>query len=216
MGDRTSKLWTIGQLIGKKIDTTEDVREHLAYLPYSLIFGDLRNLDRLDAIIDYLKANPSPPQQHYNQGRQLGRIEMLQQMGLWVIVERCARYHASTDAIIGYESYLVEAHTEETTAVERLTCYRVDDNSDRETVLLEPYWNVWTQLHEFAPVEKRATLSSKSLAEGYAHAWATNYFAIWICTADKEVCDMANPFYIKVAPNPTPNPHLNDPDDTPF
>ena len=317
MGERTSRLNDISQLTGQRIDVVEDIRAKLPYLPTELT-QNLRTIKGLDAVIDYLRANPQKgltavAEQQLNNGlwiddrygsrqyqsfffssdrkeierryndeykmlsdrlgrvtekadtdepdiwlratirngvdgftlwvaedvlerfrkleadpspelgdagsndwQRVGRIRALQEMGLWVIAQRCCLYHASTDAIAGYEHFLVEAHTNEATANERLVFWQVDDDPDIQTILLEPHWKVWGQLSEFSPVERIATFVSKQLAEGYARAWADNYHALWICTADKPSPDLSNPYYLKTAPAPAPNPHHNDPDDTPF
>lgn len=215
MGDRNSKLWTIGQLTGKKIETTEDIREQLPNLPYNLLCGDLRSLDKLEAIIQHLQT-PAPAVQGFNDYKRIGRIKSLQQMGLWVIVQRCPIYHSSTDAIVGVEHYLVEAHTDERTATEQLQCYQVEDDPDRETILMEPYRVVWGQRQEFSSVEPLGTFESKSMADDYALQLSNYYHSVWICTADKDTPDLINPTYTKANRLPLPNPHLSDPDDTPF
>lgn len=321
MGDRSSRLYDISELTGQRIDVVEDIRAKLPYLPSELT-QDLRTIDRLDAVISYLKTNSmrgltAVAEQQLNNGlwiddryasrqyqsfffspdreeierryndeykmlcdrlgrvtekadtsepdiwlratirngvdgftiwvaddvlerfrklgadvenepdpeigragsddwQRVGRIRALQEMGLWVIAQRCCLYHASTDAIAGYEHFLVEAHTSEVTAVERLTCYQVDDDPDTQTILLEPHWKVWGQLSEFSPVERMATFARHSLALTYCDRAKDLYHALWICTADKPSPDFANPYYLKTAPAPAPNPHQADPDDTPF
>jgi hypothetical protein len=115
------------------------------------------------------------------------RIQKLQKLGMWVVAQKITLYCGSTDAVIGQDWHLVEAHTDEAAANARSLHHRTEEigNPDVETVLLEPCVTVWGKLDIFSEVKALETFDKRDDAQSYASKVAEAYCALWILTANE-------------------------------
>ncbi|NEQ22652.1 MAG: hypothetical protein F6K28_26420 [Microcoleus sp. SIO2G3] len=115
------------------------------------------------------------------------RIQKLQKLGLWVIAQKITLYCGVTDATIGQDWHLVEAHTDEGAAQARSLYHRTENigNPDVQTVLLEPCVTVWGKLDIFSDVKALETFDKRKDAESYASKVTEAYCALWILTANE-------------------------------